>query len=60
MTRRDIPPFANEAEERAFWEATDSTDYVDWGAAERVRLPSLRPDAADGKIRLAEKPEITE
>lgn len=38
-----IPTFASEAEERRFWESRDSTQYVDWSAAERVRLPNLKP-----------------
>jgi len=39
-----IPPkFTNEAEERAFWEAHDSTDYLDWTKAQRVVLPNLKP-----------------
>jgi len=40
---RPHPQFCDEAEERQFWEAHDSTDYVDWGKAERVRLPNLKP-----------------
>jgi hypothetical protein len=40
-----IPEFANEAEERAFWESpeNDSTDYVDWSKAKLVTFPKLRP-----------------
>lgn len=41
--RKPIPEFASEADERAFWEAHDSADYVDWSAAERVYLPNLKP-----------------
>jgi hypothetical protein len=41
---KPVPSFANEAEERQFWENHDSTDYVDWSiAAKPVRLPSLKP-----------------
>jgi hypothetical protein len=45
MSRRPepVPSFASEAEERAFWETHDSTDYVDWANAQRVRLPNLKP-----------------
>ena len=35
--RKPIPVFRNEAEERAFWERHDSTDYVGWNTAEPVR-----------------------
>lgn len=27
---KPIPKFVNEAAERAFWEKSDSTEYVDW------------------------------
>ena len=38
---KPIPEFANEEEERVFWETHDSFDYVDWDNAVRVRLPDL-------------------
>ncbi len=47
-----IPEFATEAEERAFWEREDSTDYVDWSEAERVRLPNLKPSTTSISLRL--------
>ena len=40
---KSIPAFKNEADERKFWETHDSTDYVDWSKAERVRFPYLKP-----------------
>lgn len=52
--RRLLPEFANEEEERAFWEKADSTDYIDWGRAARVRLPELRPSTATISLRLPE------
>ena len=39
---KPIPFFASEAEERAFWETHDSTEYVDWDKAELVVFPNLR------------------
>ena len=48
------PRFASEAEERAFWEAHDSADYVDWSGAERVQLPNLKPSTATISLRLPE------
>lgn len=42
---RPIPRFENEAQEREFWETHDSTDYVDWSKAERVRFPNLKPSS---------------
>ena len=34
--RKAVPKFANEAEERIFWETHDSTEYLDWSKAPRV------------------------
>jgi predicted DNA binding CopG/RHH family protein len=47
-----IPSFKTEAEERKFWETHDSTDYVDWNKAERVRFPNLKPSTTAISIRL--------
>lgn len=55
MTNRrpaQIPAFKNEAEERAFWESHDSTDYVDWSKAERVRFPNLKPSSRSISLRM--------
>ncbi len=49
---KSVPAFANEAEERQFWEAHDSTGFVDWRAAQRVRLPNLKPTSAAISLRL--------
>jgi len=46
------PTFRDEAEEREFWESHDSTDYVDWSKAERVRLPNLKPSTRSISLRL--------
>ena len=46
------PTFKTEAEERKFWETHDSTDYVDWSKAERVRFPNLKPSTTAISIRL--------
>ncbi|MDL1895872.1 hypothetical protein FBQ82_06330 [Anaerolineae bacterium CFX7] len=47
-----IPKFKTEAQERRFWEARDSTDYVNWSSAERVRLPNLKPTTQTISLRL--------
>jgi predicted DNA binding CopG/RHH family protein len=49
---KPVPTFRNEAEERQFWEAHDSTDYVDWSKAEPVRLPNLKPSSTSISLRL--------
>jgi len=50
--RRTVPVFASEAEERAFWESHDSSRHVDWGKAERVRFPNLKPSTKAISLRL--------
>ena len=49
---KPIPTFRTEAEERKFWETHDSTDYIDWSKAERVRFPNLKPSTTAISIRL--------
>lgn len=49
---KTIPQFANEAEEQAFWEANDSTDYLDWSKAQSVVLPNLKPTTQTISLRL--------
>lgn len=41
--RISVPRFTTEAEERAFWETHDSSEYVDWSQARRAVLPNLKP-----------------
>lgn len=47
-----VPPFASEAEERKFWETHDSTEFLDWTAAQRVVLPNLKPTTKTISLRL--------
>jgi predicted DNA binding CopG/RHH family protein len=49
---RTIPKFRSEAEERRFWETHDSSDYVDWSKAKRVRFPNLKPSTTSISLRL--------
>jgi predicted DNA binding CopG/RHH family protein len=49
---KPIPRFKNEADERRFWETHDSTEYVDWSKAERVRFPNLKPSTTSISLRL--------
>jgi predicted DNA binding CopG/RHH family protein len=49
---KTVPRFKTEAEERKFWETHDSTGYVDWSKAERVRFPNLKPSTTAISIRL--------
>jgi predicted DNA binding CopG/RHH family protein len=49
---KQIPKFASEAKERAFWEKHDSADYVDWTKAKRTVLPNLKPTTKTISLRL--------
>ena len=50
--RKPIPNFKGEAEERVFWETHDSSDYIDWGKAERARFANLKPSTKSISLRL--------
>ena len=41
--KKKAPEFKTEAEERAFWEQHDSSDYVNWDSARSVSMPNLKP-----------------
>ena len=51
---KKAPKFRSEQEEREFWEAHDSSDYVDWSGAESVSLPNLKPLTKTISLRLPE------
>lgn len=51
---KDIPKFKTEDEEKALWEANDSTDYVDWNKAKKAKFPNLKPTLKTISIRLPE------
>jgi len=50
--RKKIPDFKNEDDERRFWATTDSTECVDWPAAQRRKLPNLKPSLRTISLRL--------
>lgn len=49
---KPVPAFTDEAAERRFWESHESTDYVDWSKAERIRMPRLKPTSTAISLRL--------
>ena len=51
---KKIPEFKSEAEERAFWESHDSSEYLDWRTAKPVLLPNLKPSTKTISLRLPE------
>jgi predicted DNA binding CopG/RHH family protein len=50
--RKAVPSFANEEEERRFWEENDSSDYLDWSKAQQVVMPNLKPTTKTISLRL--------
>ena len=51
---KTTPKFKTEAEERAFWEKHDSSDYVNWKQARSVSMPNLKPSTKTISLRLPE------
>jgi predicted DNA binding CopG/RHH family protein len=49
---KTIPSFADEAQEREFWEKNDSSEYLDWSTARKVTLPRLKPSTKTISLRL--------
>jgi predicted DNA binding CopG/RHH family protein len=50
-----VPQFNSEDDEREFWATHDSTEYIDWGKAERnPTLSRLKPSTRTISIRLPE------
>ena len=54
MSKKAIPRFKSEDEEREFWSEQDSTDLIDWSRASRVVLPNLKPSLKTISLRLPE------
>jgi len=52
--KKKIPKFANEAEERRFWQQHDSSEYLDWSDTEEIVLSQLKPSTRKISIRLPE------
>ena len=50
--KKTLPDFRTENEEREFWATHDSTGYVDWSTARRVKLPNLKPTLRTISVRL--------
>ena len=53
-SKKRVPVFRNEDEEREFWASHDSTEFVDWKDSVRARLPNLKPSTATISLRLPE------
>jgi hypothetical protein len=53
-TRKEIPKFNSEDEEREFWASADSAEYIDWSQAREHALPKLKPTLRTISITLPE------
>jgi predicted DNA binding CopG/RHH family protein len=51
-TPKSIPRFRSEAEERAFWEAHDVTEYADFSEAREASFPNLKLSTETISLRL--------
>jgi len=51
---KKTPKFNGVEEERIFWEANDSSEYVDWSKAEPASFPNLKPSTKTISLRLPE------
>jgi hypothetical protein len=53
-TRKKIPTFSSEDEEREFWSHADSTEYIDWSKAKERPFSRLKPTLRTISISLPE------
>jgi predicted DNA binding CopG/RHH family protein len=51
---KKILKFKDEDKEREFWEASDSTEYIDWKKSEKVAFPKLKPSTKTISLHLPE------
>ena len=49
---KKIPKFKSDQAEARFWDTHDSTTYIDWRTAKRVRFPNLKPSTETISLRL--------
>lgn len=54
VKKKAVPAFRGEDDERAFWAARDSTEYIDWSKGQRTVFPNLKPSLKTISLRLPE------
>ena len=52
LTRRTVPRFASESEEREYWETHDAGPVVDWASSRRAVFPNLKASTETISLRL--------
>jgi predicted DNA binding CopG/RHH family protein len=50
--KKPAPEFRSEDDEREFWAAHDSTEFIDWSTAGRRKFPNLKPTLRTISLRL--------
>ncbi len=51
-TKKRVPKFKTEDDERRFWATADSTEYVEWESGKRKKLVHLKPSLRTISLRL--------
>ena len=51
-SKKVLPRFATEDQERKFWARHDSTEFLDWSKAVQPAFPELKPSTTAISIRL--------
>jgi predicted DNA binding CopG/RHH family protein len=51
-TKKQMPKFRSEDEERKFWATNDSAEFIDWRSAQQRRFPNLKPSLRTISLRL--------
>ncbi len=49
---KTIPKFTTQEEEQTFWQNHDSTEFLDWEKAKKVKLPNLKKSTKTISLRL--------
>jgi len=52
---KTIPKFTTAEEEQTFWESHDSTEFLDWEKAKKVKLPNLKKSTKTISLRLLDQ-----
>ena len=50
--KKPVPEFRSDDDEREFWAAHDSTEFIDWRTAGRRKFPNLKPTLRTISLRL--------
>lgn len=54
-SKKKLPDFKNEDEERKFWATADSTEYLDWPSGKRKKFVQLKPTLSSTSLYVPEQ-----